>query len=58
MIRMKISVKGESVSDKVVSMYVSELLKAHPGMKVESVDIIVTGDRMKVRMNHADRGAA
>ena len=49
---MKVNVKGESVSDKIVSMYVSELVKAHPDKKIESVDIIVDGDRLKVRMRH------
>ena len=50
--KMKVNVKGENVSDKVVKMYVSELVKAHPDKKIESVDIIVEGDRLKVRMRH------
>ena len=49
---MKVNVKGENVSDKVVKMFVSELVKAHPDKKIESVDIIVEGDRLKVRMRH------
>lgn len=49
---MKVNVKGEYVSDKIVRMYVSELLKAHPDKNIQSVDIIVEGDRLKVRMMH------
>lgn len=49
---MKVNVKGEQVSDKILSMYVSELIKAHPDKNISSVDIIVDGDRLKVRMRH------
>ena len=52
LMKMKVNVKGENVSDKVVKMFVSELVKAHPDKKIESVDIIVEGDRLKVRMRH------
>lgn len=55
---MKIRVRGENVPDSVVSMYVHELLKAHPDKKVRSVDIIVDGDYLKVKMMHEDLGAA
>ena len=55
---MKVSVRGEHVSDKIVSMYVSELVKAHPDKHIRSVDIIVDGDSMKVRLMHdLDRSA-
>ncbi len=49
---MKVSVKGERVSDKIVSMYVDELVKAHPDKNISAVDIIVDGDCLKVRMMH------
>lgn len=49
---MKISVKGEYVSDKIIHMYVNELIKAHPDKHINSVDIFVDGDKMKVRMVH------
>lgn len=44
--------KGERVSDKIINMYVSELVKAHPDKHIEAVDIIVDGDTMKVRLLH------
>jgi len=49
---MTVSVKGEHVSDSIVNMYVSELVKAHPDKNISSVDIIVEGDSLKVRMRH------
>lgn len=49
---MKINVKGEHVSDKIIHMYVDELIKAHPDKHINAVDIIVDGDKMKVRMVH------
>ena len=49
---MKINVKGEHVSDKIIHMYVDELIKAHPDKHINAVDIIVEGDTMKVRMVH------
>ena len=49
---MTVRVKGEKVPEKVVIMYVSELLKAHPDKNISSVDIIVEGDSLKVRMIH------
>ena len=55
---MKVNVKGEHVSDKIINMYVTELVKAHPEKHIDSVDIIVEGDKMKVRMTHdLDRSA-
>ena len=55
---MKVNVKGEYVLDKVINMYVTELVKAHPEKHIDSVDIIVEGDKMKVRMTHdLDRSA-
>ena len=55
---MKINVKGEHVSDKIINMYVTELVKAHPDKHIDAVDIIVDGDAMKVRMIHSlDRTA-
>ena len=55
---MKINVKGEQVSEKIINMYVTELVKAHPDKQIESVDIIVEGDSMKVRLMHSlDRTA-
>lgn len=49
---MKVSVKGEHVSDNIIQLYVNELIKAHPDKHISSVDIIVDGDSMKVRMIH------
>ena len=49
---MKVNVKGEKVSDKIVGMYVDELVKAHPDKHISMVDIIVEGDSLKVRMIH------
>ena len=49
---MKINVKGEQVSEKIIKMYVTELVKAHPDKHIDSVDIIVEGDSMKVRLMH------
>ena len=49
---MKINVKGEQVSEKIINMYVTELVKAHPDKNIESVDIIVKGDSMKVILMH------
>ena len=49
---MKVNVKGEHVSEKVIKMYVTELVKAHPDKHINAVDIIVDGDKMKVRMIH------
>lgn len=49
---MKVNVRGEKVSDKIVKMYVSELVKAHPDKHIEAVDILIEGDMMKVRLMH------
>ena len=49
---MTVRVKGEKVPDSVVLKYVSELVKAHPDKHISSVDIIVQGDSLKVRMFH------
>ncbi len=49
---MKINVKGEHVSEKIINMYVNELVKAHPDKNISSVDIIVQGDSLKVRLMH------
>lgn len=49
---MKVNVKGEHVSDKIINMYVTELVKAHPDKRIDAVDIFVEGDTMKVRMMH------
>lgn len=49
---MRINVKGDRVSDKIVKLYVSELVKAHPDKDIEAVDIIVSGDFLKVKMFH------
>ena len=49
---MKVNVRGEQVSDKIVRMYVSELVKAHPDKHISSVDIFVEGDTIKVRLMH------
>lgn len=51
---MKINVSGEHVSEKIINMYVHELVKAHPDKEISSVDIIVKGDSLKVRMMHED----
>ncbi|MBQ6153753.1 MAG: hypothetical protein IJJ15_08405 [Ruminococcus sp.] len=50
---MRINVKGDSVSDKIVKLYVSELVKAHPDKDIQAVDIIVSGDFLKVKMFHS-----
>lgn len=47
---MTFSVRGDNVSDSIARMYVTELLKAHPDENISSVDIIVEGDILKVRM--------
>ena len=49
---MKVNVSGERVSDNIIRMYVSELVKAHPDKHISSVDIYVKGDSMKVRLMH------
>ena len=49
---MTVRVKGEKVPANVVSMYVKELVKAHPDKNIRAVDIIVDGDSLKVRMSH------
>ena len=49
---MKVSVRGEKVSDNVLRMYVSELVKAHPDKRISSVELIVEGDSLKVRLLH------
>ena len=49
---MRVSVNGERVSDRIVDMYVEELVKAHPDKIISAVDIIVEGDSLKVRMMH------
>ena len=55
---MKVNVRGENVSDKIINMYVSELVKAHPDKHIDAVDIFVEGDKMKVRLMHdLDRSA-
>ena len=55
---MKVNVRGEKVSDKIINMYVSELVKAHPDKHIDAVDIFVEGDKMKVRLMHdLDRSA-
>ena len=46
---MRINVLGEKVSDKIVKMYVKELVKAHPEKKISSVDIIVECDFFEVK---------
>ena len=38
--------------DKIVNMYIDELVKAHPEKNISAVDIIVEGDYLKVRMMH------
>lgn len=55
---MKVSVTGEQVAESVLKMYVNELVKAHPDKKISSVDIIVKGDSLKVRMRHEARKSA
>lgn len=55
---MKVNVRGEHVSDKIINMYVDELVKAHPDKHIDAVDIFVEGDKMKVRLLHSlDRSA-
>lgn len=49
---MKVNVSGEQVSDKIVRMYVSELVKAHPDKHISEVNILVDGDKMKVTLLH------
>ena len=49
---MTVRVVGEQVPDRIVNMYVKELVKAHPDKRIRSVDIIVEGDSLKVRMQH------
>ncbi len=49
---MRINVTGERVSDTIVRMYVSELMKAHPEKKISDVDIIVEGDFLKVKYKY------
>lgn len=51
---MRIKVLGEKVSDKVVKMYVNELVKAHPEKRISSVDIIVEGDFLKIKCKYED----
>lgn len=50
---MRINVKGDRVSDNIVKLYVSELIKAHPEKDIRAVDIIVSGDFLKVKMFHS-----
>lgn len=47
---MRINVTGDRVSDKILQLYVSELIKAHPDEQIEAVDITVTGDFINVKM--------
>ncbi len=54
---MRINVKGESVSDNILNLYVSELIKAHPDKNIQAVDIIVKGDFIKVRFHSLDKSA-
>ena len=49
---MKVSVKGEQVSDNVLEMYVRELVKAHPDKRISSVELIVKGDSLTFRLLH------
>jgi hypothetical protein len=49
---MTVRVVGEQVPDRIVDLYVKELVKAHPDKRIRSVDIIVEGDSLKVRMLH------
>ena len=51
---MRINVLGEKVSDKIVKMYVKELVKAHPEKKISSVDIIVEGDFFEVKCEYEE----
>ncbi|MBR2715287.1 MAG: hypothetical protein IKB73_03665 [Ruminococcus sp.] len=51
---MRINVMGEKVSDKVVKMYVNELLKAHPERRISAIDIIVEGDFLKVKCEYEE----
>ena len=50
--KMTVRVTGEKVADSIISSYVRELVKAHPDKKIRSVDIIVQGDSLKVRLMH------
>ena len=49
---MTVRVKGEQVPETIVNSYVSELVKAHPDKNIQSVELIVEGDSLKVRMLH------
>lgn len=49
---MTVRVTGEKVADSIIHSYVRELVKAHPDKKIRSVDIIVEGDSLKVRLMH------
>lgn len=51
---MRIKVLGEKVSDKIVKMYVNELVKAHPEKKISAVDIIVEGDFFEVKCKYEE----
>lgn len=51
---VRIKVLGEKVSDKVVKMYVKELVKAHPEKKISAVDIIVEGDFFEVKCQYEE----
>jgi hypothetical protein len=51
---MRINVMGEKVSDKIVKMYVKELVKAHPEKRISAVDIIVEGDFLKVKCEYEE----
>lgn len=49
---MRINVMGENVPDKIVRMYVDELVRAHPEKNISAVDIIVEGDFLKVKYQY------
>lgn len=51
---MRINVMGEKVSDKIVKMYVKELVKAHPEKRISAVYIIVEGDFLKVKCEYEE----
>ena len=51
---VRIKVLGEKVSDKIVKMYVKELVKAHPEKKISAVDIIVEGDFFEVKCKYEE----
>lgn len=51
---MRINVKGDNVSQKEASMFVNELVKAHPERKISAIDIIVEGDFMKIRCKYEE----